>query len=103
MTLSRVTDFLGKDEDLLTLLTQKIKMCSIEEKTICITVDNPFMSYRNKIKIDDYELDATYLYLANDNFEVHIQFDNSTGITYDDFEDCFTIVNNNLEINLYFI
>jgi len=87
----------------MTELRQVIENCILESKKICISISNSFISCMNKINIENYEVKDDYLYLADDNFEVHINFEDTTSITYNDFENCYTIMNNDMEISLYFI
>jgi hypothetical protein len=103
-TLIRMTEFLEENSNLLTLLMQKIEECILDERSVCICLSNSFMECRNMITIDSYEVNENYMSLIYENFEVHINFDSSTTITYEEeLEECFTITQNGMEFNLYFI
>lgn len=94
-----------KEGNLIIELIKKIEDYILNGKHIIIDLNNHFMSCRNKIYIEDYEIDNDHITLIDKNFEININFDNSTIITYKEelFDECFTIVKNDLEFNLYFI
>lgn len=103
-TLTRMTEFLKGNSDLLKLLKEKIEKCILDDKSVCVCMDNCSMSCRNKINIEDYEINNNYLYLNDKNFEVHIDFDKDTSIIYEDaVEECFTIMQNDMEFNMCFL
>lgn len=92
------------DKGIIALLKQKIEDCIIGCKSIVISISTPLMNCLNTIKVDAFEITEDNLYLNNKNFEIHINFDNTTNITYEDeYDEYFSIVINNTEINLYFI
>ena len=100
----KIKDFIKADKDLLLLLKEKIEECVLDDRTVCVCLDCCSMACRNKINIEDYEINDNYLYLNDKNFEVHIDFDNNTSIKYKDAtEESFTITQNNMEFNLCFI
>ena len=101
--LIRMTEFL-KESNLLTLMTQKIEECILEERSICVSLEGSSMTCINRMNIETYEINANYMSLIDENFEVHIDFDNATTITYEEeLEECFTITKDGTEFNLYFI
>jgi hypothetical protein len=56
------------------------------------------------MNIETYEINTDYMSLTDENFEIHINFDNAATITYEEeSEECFTIAQNGIEFNLYFI
>lgn len=117
--LIRMTEFLKENEannevkneenheinnDLLTLLLQKIEDSVLKNKPICIVMTNSFISCKNKIFIDDYEIDKEHLYLSYENFELYINFDSFSRITYENqIDEYFMIAQNNMEFNIYFM
>ena len=102
--LVKMKDYLKTDKDLLVLLKEKIEECISDDRTVCVCFDCCSMACRNKINIEDYEINNNYLYLNDKNFEVHIDFDTNTSIAYEDAtEESFTIIQNNMEFNLCFI
>jgi hypothetical protein len=102
--LIRMTEFLKENGNLLTLMTQKIEECILEERSICVSLEGSSMTCRNRMNIETYEINANYMSLIDENFEVHIDFDNATTITYEEeLEECFTITKDCMEFNLYFI
>ena len=103
-TLIRMTEFLKEGSNLLTLMEQKIEECILDDKSICVSLEDSSMACRNKMNIESYEINANYMSLSDENFEVHIDFDNAATITYEEeLEECFTIAQNGIEFNLYFI
>lgn len=102
MTLPRTTDFSNGTKNLLALLSSKIEEYLSNNKSVCVCSMNSLMSFKNKINIDEYELDEDHLLLNHNNCEIHIKFNDSTSLTYENFEGCFTITNNDTEINLCF-
>ena len=100
--LTRMTTLLNYN--LLALLTQKIEKCVLDNVAICVSLSGSCVTCRNRMNIEDYEVDTEHLYLNDNNFEVHINFDNSTSIEYDDYiDECFTIMQGSMKLNLYFM
>ena len=98
------TDFLESNSNLLTTLKSKIEECIMDDKPVCVCVDNCSVTCKNRINIENYEINTDYLYLNDGNFEVGISFDKETNITYDESTtECFTITQNDIEFNLCFI
>lgn len=89
--------------NLLTSLARRIEKCIMDTKTVCISAIYSSMSCKNRINIESYEIDVDHLSLIDGNFEVHINFNDSTNIIYEEIEECFTILNGNIEFNLYFM
>ena len=103
-TLIRTTEFLEENSNLLPLFMQKIEEYILDNRSVCICLSSSFMECRNTMIIDSYEINENYMSLFYGNFEVHINFDDATTITYEeDPEECFTITQNGMEFNLYFI
>ena len=92
------------DKKIIALLKQKIEDCIIGCKSIVISISTPLMHCLNTIKVDDHTITENSLYLNDENFEIHINFNGDTRITYiDEYDEYFSIVMNNTEVNLYFI
>ena len=99
---ANVSSNLQKNEELLTLLKEKIEKTIIEEKQVTVIISNSFLECRNTLHISDYEVYESYLYLNEHNFEIHIKFDNETLLKYDEADEIFSIVHKYSEIQLYF-
>ena len=83
-----------------TLLKDKIENAIVNNKQIFAIVTNSFAECRHKMHIDEYELERDYLYLSNDNFEIHITSKNANELRYEN--ECFTITCGNSEVVLVF-
>ena len=89
---------------IVTLLKERITNSIVNETAISISVETAVMTILDSIYIEseDYELDEQHLYFSKDNLEFTVAFDSTTGIEYDDTEECFKIIHNTTNINLYF-
>lgn len=102
--LIRMTEFLKENNNLLTLMTQKIEEYILADRSVCVSLEDSYITCRNKMNIETYEINTDYMSLTDENFEIHINFDNAATITYEEeSEECFTIAQNGIEFNLYFI
>lgn len=88
-------------EGFVVLLKQKIEECVIKGRSIIINISEFIMECRNTFFIDDYEVSDKFLYLNNENFEVHINLKESK-IEYDDTFNEITFTHENTEVKLYF-
>ena len=81
----------NKKMEVLKLLKDKIEDAVINDKSITTIITNSFAECRNNICIEGYELDEEYLYISNENFEIHIKSNDVTDLTYDSDEESFYI------------
>lgn len=103
-TVIEIAELEKETESLLKLMAEKIEKRMLDKKSIVITIDNSCSSCRNVVNIEAYEIDKDYLSLIDGNFELHIDFDDTNTIKYDDeMIECFVITQNDMEIILYFI
>ena len=88
---------------LVMLLKEKIENSITEDKSIVVSVSNAALESRNTFYVDDYNVDQDMLYLNNGNFEIHVNLGVSE-LTYDAaFDECFTIVHNDTEVEICFL
>lgn len=97
--------FLNKDKtDLLLSLADKIEESVLQDKSICVCINNSSISCKNKIKIEEYEINNECLCFNDGNFEVDVCLDDKTKIMYsEDLLKCFTIKKDDMEMNVCFI
>jgi hypothetical protein len=80
------------EEKNIKLLKKKIEECISNNKSIIAIVTNTFSECRIHLHVEGYELEKDYLYLCEKNNEIHIAFNNTTEIKYDDTDvECFII------------
>ena len=95
-----------KTTDLISFLKCKLNKCMQEDETVCIAVGTKFMESRNSIKVEECEVDPEHLDICGDhNYELHINFNKDTEITYDNEyeENNLHIHQGEVDVNLYFI
>ena len=85
------------------LLEEKIKKAINEQITLIVTVSNATVECRNTFYLDEYEFDGYYLYLNNNNYELHINCELDMKVEYDDFDDCFVLTQTDTEIRIYML
>ena len=90
-------------DQLVMLLKEKIENSITEDKSIAVSFSSSAAEIRNTFYVDDYEFERNMLYLNNGNFELHVDL-NTSELKYNDaFDDCFTIVHNETEVEIWFL
>lgn len=91
------------ESKLVMLLKEKIENSITEDKPIVVSVSNSALESRNTFCVDDYEVNEDMLYLNNGNFELHVNL-NISELTYNAaFDEYFTILHNNTEVEICFL
>lgn len=94
----------NSNKGIIALLKQKVEDCMMECKPIVISISTPLTKCLNTVKVDDCEISEESLCLNDGNFEIHIDFTEDTHITHEEVVDkYFSIIMNNMEVNLYFV
>ena len=89
------------------LLKEKINYCMENDIRICISIECALISLLHTIYIEEFKVNNDYIFVAADNFEFTIPFDNETQVTYDEEQNCFIFKhkesdqNNQTEIALF--
>lgn len=92
----------NEKNNLLTLVKEKLDYCMINEKKVCISIENTCTTCLQTIIIEGIELNEEYIYLYQGNFEFSI-FLNGIKITYYENEKCFKFESEDTKIMLFLI
>lgn len=92
----------NRTKKIISTLKQRIESSILKEKVFVICISTSIIDCRNTIYIEDYEIDDEYLYLNNENFEIHINL-NETEVQYDKECDSYTFTNYDMEVCLTII
>lgn len=102
--LTKTMEASNKTKKLLELITKKIEEQILNNKAIFISVIGINFSYKNILNVDTYEIDQQHISLIDNNCEVNINLNDFTIIKYENIiEEYFTILQNDIEFNFYFI
>lgn len=89
--------------DLLDLFKQKLIKNIEADRDVIISICSPEVKCLDSIQIYDYEVTADEIYLTGDDLELHIGIKkNTVAKYYEEAEEYFSFVTNEVEINLYF-
>ena len=85
------------------LFKAKIEDVISNFKSVIIIMTNHFAECRNSVHIEEYEFDDDYLHISENNFEIHINFNNVTDLKYNRTYDEFVIMYGDDEIVFNFL
>ena len=102
MNVAKNLETINEGAGLLNLLCNKIEECMLNDSCIVILDEGDDTSSRNTITIDDFETDVDYIYLNNQNYELHLHINEDTKFLYDEGNG-FKIVFKNRIVCIYFL
>ena len=91
------------EKELVKLLKEKIEEAMTNDISVVAIITNSFTECRNVLYIEYYELDENYLYINDNNFEIHINSNSVTEIKYDNtYDEQFVITCGENKVTLIF-
>lgn len=93
----------SKTLELLDLLKHKIEQSMMQDKSIVISMESPMIKFLKTSYICNYEFTTDRIYIDSDNVDFSIDISKVTNIIYEDGEEHFTLLHNDIEIRIYFI
>lgn len=89
--------------ELLHLLKNRIHESMIQDTSIVISIESPIINLLKTFYIFEYQITIDQIYIESDNAEFHMDFKKITDFSYNNEEECFTIIHNEMKIILYFM